>query len=210
MIGGGFRVHALRSAKGVPMSRCSTPSAAPDASPPHRRPLASAVGVAFVGSLLMALASCGGDAPAPRASASPSAGAAPQASIVEIARVAGQFSALLRAVEAAGLTQTLREDGPFTVFAPTDGAFSNLPDGAMESLLDDPETLAGILLHHVVPGVHTLAELRNMTVLETAGGGTLDVTNTPQGLLIGGASILTADVRASNGIVHVLTQVLLP
>jgi uncharacterized surface protein with fasciclin (FAS1) repeats len=210
MIRSGFRVHALRSAKGVPMSRRSTPPVAPDAPPPHRRPFSSAVALVFVGSLLLVLPSCGGDDAPPPASAAPSAEAAPQASIVEIARVAGQFSALLRAVEAAGLTETLREDGPFTVFAPTDGAFSNLPDGAMESLLDDPEALAGILLHHVVPGVHTLDELGTMTVLETAGGGTLEVTNTPRGLLIGGASILTADVRASNGIVHVLTQVLLP
>ncbi|TVP43407.1 MAG: fasciclin domain-containing protein [Gemmatimonadales bacterium] len=186
------------------MSRCPAPH---DPSAPRtsrRRPLT----LVLLGGLVVLAAACGGDTEAP--GPTPAAAAAPQASIVEVARVAGQFSALLRAVEAAGLTETLHDGGPFTVFAPTDGAFSNLPDGAMESLLEDPETLAGILLHHVVPGVHTLAELRNITELETAGGGTLTVTSTPQGILIGGASILTADVRASNGIVHVLTQVLLP
>jgi len=188
------------------MSRHPAPPSVFAPRPSRRRPFA----LALLGSLVVLASACGGEEDAPRPAPSPAAGTAPQASIVEVARVAGQFSALLRAVEAAGLTETLHEGGPFTVFAPTDGAFSNLPDGALEALLDDPETLAGILLHHVVPGVYTLAELRTMTELETAGGGTLQVSSTPQGLLVGGASILTADVRASNGIVHVLTEVLLP
>ena len=191
------------------MSR-SFMASAPASSCLRDRSFASALSRAVAGSLLILVSGCGGDGENARGSAVPATMTTPQASIVETAQAAGQFSALLRAVEAAGLTETLREDGPFTVFAPTDGAFANLPDGALEALLDDPETLARILLHHVVPGVLTLAELRNMTVLETAGGGTLEVGSTPQGLLIGGANILTADVRASNGIVHVLTQVLLP
>jgi uncharacterized surface protein with fasciclin (FAS1) repeats len=188
------------------MTRCSRAHVSTASSRSRRRPLT----LVLLGSLAVLASGCGGDDETPRATPPAAAAATPQASIVEVAQVAGQFSALLRAVEAAGLTETLQDGGPFTVFAPTDGAFSNLPDGAMEALLEDPETLAGILLHHVVPGVHTLAELRTMTELETAGGGTLQVTSTPQGLLIGGASILTADVRASNGIVHVLTQVLVP
>jgi len=184
------------------MSRCPAPHDLSAPRPSRRRPLT----LVLLGSLVFFAAACGGDDEVP----APAAAAVPQASIVEVARVAGQFSALLRAVEAAGLTETLQDEGPFTVFAPTDGAFANLPDGAIESLLEDPETLTSILLHHVVPGVHTLDDLSTVTELATAGGGTLAVTSTSQGLLIGGASILTADVRASNGIVHVLTQVLLP
>ncbi len=159
---------------------------------------------------LLALGACAGDqgdAPSPGAQASAER-AAP--SIVGVARVAGQFSTLLAAVEAAGLTSTLEEDGPFTVFAPTDGAFANLPEGTVEGLLDDPDALATVLLHHVVPGRLTQAELRGRSELETAGGTTLQVRNTEQGITIEGTYLLTADVGASNGIVHVITSVLVP
>jgi uncharacterized surface protein with fasciclin (FAS1) repeats len=162
----------------------------------------------LLGALLLALPGCGDtqeSAPAPEARAE-----GPQASIVETAQVAGQFSALLRAVEAAGLTATLQNDGPFTVFAPTDGAFARLPDGALDDLLQDPEALAEILLYHVVSGEYTQEELRDLDSLQTVQGGTLALVNTPQGLLIGGSNILTANVRARNGIIHVITEVLIP
>jgi uncharacterized surface protein with fasciclin (FAS1) repeats len=164
----------------------------------------------LLGGILVLAAACGEAGEGPPADA-PRSGTPPaQNSIVEVAQAAGQFSALLQAAEAAGLVETLQEGGPFTVFAPTDGAFANLPEGALESLLDDPDALADILLYHVVPGEYTLAQLRDLSRLETVQGAVLEITSTRQGLLIGGASILTADVRASNGIIHVLTQVLLP
>lgn len=134
----------------------------------------------------------------------------PRHSIVEVAQVAGQFSTLLAAVDAAGLTETLEGDGPFTVFAPTDGAFANLPEGALESLLDDPEALSRILLHHVLSGRLTTGEIRERSELETVQGGTLRVDSTPRGVTIDDTYLLTADVPASNGIIHVITSVLLP
>ncbi len=159
---------------------------------------------------LVALGACGdaGEAgPAPTRDAS---AAAPRNSIVDVAKVAGQFSTLIAAVEAAGLTRTLDEDGPFTVFAPTDGAFQYLPEGTVEALLDDPETLAGILLYHVVPGTLKVADLRERTELETVHGAKLQVRATAQGITINDTYLLTSDVAASNGVIHVITSVLVP
>jgi uncharacterized surface protein with fasciclin (FAS1) repeats len=178
----------------------------PGSSSSFRRAFAllAVIGVSF------SLLACGESQEGARSEA-PSSGT-PEArnSIVEIARVAGQFSTLLTAVEAAGLTETLQNDGPFTVFAPTDGAFANLPDGVVESLLADPEALAQILLYHVVPGALTVRELRDMAGVETAQGDDLTLEVTPQGLTINGAYLLTENIRASNGIVHVITSVLVP
>lgn len=162
----------------------------------------------ILGALLLFISACGDTEQAAPAADARADG--PQASIVETAQVAGQFSALLQAVEAAGLTATLQNEGPFTVFAPTDGAFQRLPDGALDELLQDPEALADILLYHVVSGEYTQEELRELDSLETAQGGTLELDNTPQGLLVGGSNILTANVRARNGTIHVITDVLIP
>ena len=131
-------------------------------------------------------------------------------SIVQVAQVAGQFSTLLRAVEAAGLADTLAEEGPFTVFAPTDGAFADLPEGLLDDLLEDPDALGQILLYHVVPGTYTVADLREHSELETAQGETLRIEDTPRGITVNGKYLLTADIRASNGIVHVITSVITP
>jgi len=157
---------------------------------------------------LAAFAVACGDAPEPRPS--DDRPDRPAASIVEVAQVAGQFSALLRAAETAGLASTLAEDGPFTVFAPTDGAFAALPAGLMDDLMEDPDALADILLYHVVPGTYTVADLREETELETAQGETLRFESTREGLTINGVYMLTSDVRASNGIIHVITSVLVP
>lgn len=169
-----------------------------------RRPFPLAVLAASAGLLLVA--ACG-DAPETRP---PAAEARERGNIVEVARVAGQFSTLLRAVEAAGLTQTLETGGPFTVFAPTDGAFAALPPGTLDALVEDPDGLADVLLYHVVPGELTVADLRERSSLETAQGTELTVEVTPQGVTIDGQYLLTADVRAANGIVHVITSVLVP
>jgi transforming growth factor-beta-induced protein len=130
--------------------------------------------------------------------------------IVEVAQAAGQFSILIRAAQAAGLAETLANDGPFTVFAPTDGAFRALPEGTVDALLADPEALAPILLYHVVPGTLKVADLRGVSELETLQGETLSVAQTPQGITINGTYMLTSDVAASNGMVHVITAVLVP
>jgi uncharacterized surface protein with fasciclin (FAS1) repeats len=164
----------------------------------------------LLGGVLVLSAACGETEEGPPREAPRTAAPPAQNSIVEVAQAAGQFSALLQAVEVAGLTETLQEGGPFTVFAPTDGAFANLPEGALEGLLDDPEALADVLLYHVVPGEYTLAELRDVSSLETVQGEALEITSDRMGLLIDGASILTADVRAANGVIHVMTRVLLP
>lgn len=170
----------------------------------RRRPLAAA---ALFSGMVVLLSACG-ETPEP-----PVLHAAAQrdmGNIVQVAQVAGQFSTLLAAVEAAGLTATLESAGPFTVFAPTDGAFHNLPEGTVDALLADPEALAQILLYHVVPGVLKMSDLREVTHLETAQGAHLQVENTPNGLTVNGKTLLTADVAASNGVVHVITAVLVP
>jgi len=172
-----------------------------------RRGLALAAALIF--GIVMLTSACG-DPEAPAPDADPAAEDAQQNTIVDVAVAAGQFSDLVRAVQAAGLAQTLQEDGPFTVFAPTDGAFAGLPDGVLDELMEDPDALAEILLHHVVPGIYTEAEVRELTSLETAQGTTLEISDTRQGVLIDGANILTANVRASNGIIHVITTVLTP
>lgn len=178
---------------------------------PNPLPRAGVLRSAFLVPGMVLLGTACGDAPeaSPRESARDTA-SRPQNSIVEVAQVAGQFSTLLAAVNAAGLTETLEADGPFTVFAPTDGAFANLPEGALESLLDDPEALSQILLFHVVPGRLTASEIRERSELETAQGGTLRVATTAQGTTINDTYLLTADVPASNGIIHVITSVLVP
>jgi len=157
------------------------------------------------GSLI--LAGCGD---APEGEEPPARSQAPSSSIVEVAQVAGQFSTLLRAAEAAGLAQTLHEDGPFTVFAPTDGAFAGLPEGLLDELMDDPDALAEILLYHVVSGEYRLEELRGMSELETLQGGVLSLEDGPQGLRIDGSNTLTTNVGARNGLIHVITEVLTP
>jgi uncharacterized surface protein with fasciclin (FAS1) repeats len=171
--------------------------------------LFSSVRSTLVGTgLLLVLAACG-EAPEP-AERAPVTDRAARNSIVEVAQAAGQFSALLTAVEAAGLTETLESEGPFTVFAPTDGAFANLPDGVLDELLEDPEALSQILLYHVVPDELRIRDLREISELETAHGGHLRIAVTPQGLTVNDVYLLTSDVPAANGVIHVITSVLLP
>jgi uncharacterized surface protein with fasciclin (FAS1) repeats len=166
--------------------------------------------LAVVALAVVALGGCGGDAPAPSSDRGNASAQRAAPNIVEVAQVAGQFSTLIRAAIAADLAETLATGGPFTVFAPTDGAFADLPEGTVEALLADPETLKGILLHHVVAGRFTVEELRGMREIETLHGTKLRLENTADGLTVGGTYLLTANVGASNGIVHVITSVLVP
>ncbi|MCB0130165.1 MAG: fasciclin domain-containing protein [Caldilineaceae bacterium] len=134
--------------------------------------------------------------------------------IVDTAVAAGSFTTLAAALDAAGLIDTLKGEGPFTVFAPTDDAFAALPEGTVESLLEDPSgALTDILLYHVVPGKVMAADVLGMDgeMAETVGGGMLTITIGDDGsVMINDATVTTADVETSNGVIHIIDSVLLP
>jgi len=127
-------------------------------------------------------------------------------------RLAGQFETLVAAVQAAGLVETLSGPGPFTVFAPTDEAFAKLPAGTLEDLLkpENKDTLVSILTYHVVPGKVMSADIAGK-VLEpaTVQGQTLDIDAT-DGVQVDDATVVTADVEAENGVIHVIDAVMMP
>jgi uncharacterized surface protein with fasciclin (FAS1) repeats len=123
---------------------------------------------------------------------------------------AGGFSTLAAAVEAAGLSETLSGPGPFTVFAPTNEAFAKLPAGTVEALLEDPEALRAILLHHVVAGTVKAADVVKLKSAKTAGGTTLAIVADKTGVKVAGATVTQTDIAASNGVIHVIDSVLLP
>ena len=138
--------------------------------------------------------------------------AAPQGDIVDVAAGAGQFQTLVAAVTAAGLVDTLKSPGPFTVFAPTDAAFAALAPGTVDDLLkpENKAALTQILTYHVVPGA-VRAEALASKVMEVTSveGGALSVNGT-SGVTVNGARVITANVEASNGVIHVIDGVLLP
>jgi uncharacterized surface protein with fasciclin (FAS1) repeats len=131
--------------------------------------------------------------------------------IVDTAVGAGDFGTLVAAVQAAGLVDTLKGDGPFTVFAPTDAAFAALPEGTVESLLkpENKDQLIAILTYHVVPGKVMSTDLMDDMKAATVQGGeiTIDLDN---GVMINDASVAAADILASNGVIHVIDKVILP
>lgn len=120
------------------------------------------------------------------------------------------FSTLLSAVQAAGLTQTLSGSGPFTVFAPTNAAFAKVPQDQLQALLNDPARLRAVLLYHVVPGRVTSAQVAGLSSARTVQGGTLNVSASGGTVRINDATVTQADVPASNGVIHVIDTVLLP
>lgn len=135
----------------------------------------------------------------------------PPADIVDVAVGAGSFNTLVAAVQAAGLEETLRGKGPFTVFAPTDEAFAKLPEGTVEALLADPEALADILLYHVVPGKVMAADVSDGLEAETAQGSTVSFAIHSDGApAINDALITATDIEAFNGVIHVIDTVILP
>lgn len=133
------------------------------------------------------------------------------ADIVDTAKAAGGFGTLLAAVEAAGLSDTLKGEGPFTVFAPTDSAFAALPDGTVDTLLkpENRDRLTSILTYHVVPGKVMSTDLTEGMKAKTVQGGELTIT-LDGGAKVNGANVTTADIAASNGVIHVVDQVILP
>lgn len=141
-----------------------------------------------------------------------SAGAAKAANIVETAVSAGQFDTLVAAVKAAGLAETLAGPGPFTVFAPTDEAFAKLPAGTVEDLLkpENKAKLVAVLTYHVVPGKVMSSDIAGKTVdAETVQGQSLAIDAT-DGVMVDGAKVISADVMADNGVIHVIDSVVLP
>lgn len=137
------------------------------------------------------------------------AGAAPTKDIVDTAIGAGSFNTLVKAVQAAGLVDTLKGAGPFTVFAPTDEAFAKLPDGTLESLLADPKKLASILTYHVVAGKVTAADVVKLSTAKTVNGQSVSI-DTKSGVKIGTANVVKTDIMTSNGVIHVIDTVLIP
>lgn len=130
--------------------------------------------------------------------------------IVEVARAAGNFTTLLAAIEAAGLTATLEGDGPFTVFAPTDEAFAALPAGTVEALLQDPATLTSILTYHVVAGRVEAAQVVNLESATTLNGAAVSIAVDGSTVKVDDATVIQTDVQASNGVIHVIDAVILP
>jgi uncharacterized surface protein with fasciclin (FAS1) repeats len=129
--------------------------------------------------------------------------------IVETAVDAGSFTTLVAAVQAADLDGTLASDGPFTVFAPTDAAFAALPAGTVDALLNDIPTLTQILLYHVVGGEVLAEDVVNLTSATTLQGSSVSI-DASSGVKINDANVTTTDIRASNGVIHVIDAVLLP
>ena len=122
---------------------------------------------------------------------------------------AGSFTTLVAAVQAAGLVDTLKGAGPFTVFAPTDAAFAALPEGTVASLLlpENKDQLISILTYHVVPGKVMSTDLSNGMMAATVQGGSVTIMTT-NGVSVNGATVVTADIEASNGVIHVIDSVL--
>lgn len=136
----------------------------------------------------------------------------PMKNIVQIASENGSFNTLVAAVKAAGLAETLQGAGPFTVFAPTDAAFAKLPAGTVNGLLADKEALASILTYHVLSGKTVASDIMrgNGAMPATVNGQRLNITVRSGKVYVNGAQVVTADIQASNGVIHVIDAVLMP
>jgi uncharacterized surface protein with fasciclin (FAS1) repeats len=130
--------------------------------------------------------------------------------IVETAASAGSFSTLVTAIKAAGLVKTLQGEGPFTVFAPTDEAFSKLPEGTIEALLKDRNRLTSVLTYHVVPGRVMSADVVKLKGAETVQGQNVKIRAGKDGVMVDDANVVSTDILASNGVIHVIDKVILP
>jgi uncharacterized surface protein with fasciclin (FAS1) repeats len=165
--------------------------------------LFSMLGLGMAAWALAATANAGGHgaAPAPKAK-----------DIVDTAVAAGSFNTLVAAVQAAELVDALKGDGPLTVFAPTDAAFAALPAGTVENLLkpENKAALQSVLLYHVVAGKIMSGDIGSSASPATLQGATIDVQAGSNGVTVNGANVISADVNASNGVIHVIDAVILP
>jgi uncharacterized surface protein with fasciclin (FAS1) repeats len=130
--------------------------------------------------------------------------------IVETARDAGQFSTLLTAIEAAGLTEALSGEGPFTVFAPTDEAFAAVPADQLAALLEDTEALTAVLTYHVVAGKVKAEDVVELSSATTLQGSDVSIQVSDYGVRVDNARVTATDIEASNGVIHVIDAVILP
>ncbi len=149
--------------------------------------------------------------PAPTVAApEPTAEPMMEKDIVDIAVEDGRFTTLVAAVQAAGLVDALKAEGPLTVFAPTDDAFAALPAGTVEALLADIPALTDILLYHVVEGKVMAADVVGLSEAMTLQGQYVDITVDGEKVFIDNAQVIITDIEASNGVIHVIDAVLLP
>ena len=132
--------------------------------------------------------------------------------IVDTAVSAGSFTTLVAAVKAAGLVDTLKGKGPFTVFAPTDEAFAKLPVGTVENLLkpENRSQLQAILTYHVVAGQVTASDVVNLKTAKTANGSSLKINVADGKVMVDNAQVVRTDIMASNGVIHVIDTVVIP
>ena len=130
--------------------------------------------------------------------------------IVDTAVAAGDFNTLVTAVKAAGLVETLKGEGPFTVFAPTDAAFAKVPTDTLNALLADKAALANVLTYHVVAGKVMAADVVKLTSAETVQGQAVSIEVKDGKVYVDGAQAVTTDIKASNGVIHVIDAVILP
>ncbi|HMB89263.1 MAG TPA: fasciclin domain-containing protein [Rhodothermales bacterium] len=135
----------------------------------------------------------------------------PANTIVDVAAEAGTFATLLAALDAADLTNALRGEGPFTVFAPTDEAFAQLPEGKLEKLLkpENKDKLVALLSYHIVNDQAKASDTEATTVT-TLGGNDLSITPGGEALMVNEATVITPDIEASNGVIHIIDTVLMP
>ncbi len=136
--------------------------------------------------------------------------AAPAGDIVDVAVGAGSFDTLVAAIKAAGLVDTLKGDGPFTVFAPTDEAFAKIPAADLDALLADKEKLTAVLTYHVVPGKVMAADVVKLDSAKTVEGDSVTIVVSDGGVKVDDANVVKTDIVTSNGVIHVIDTVLMP
>jgi uncharacterized surface protein with fasciclin (FAS1) repeats len=163
-------------------------------------------GIILIAILLALVVTCNAAEPAMKEAASN----ASQKNIVETAIAAGDFSTLVEAIKVAGLVETLSSPGPFTVFAPTDGAFAKIPKADLGAILANKSKLTAILTYHVVPGKVMSTDLKDAMKANTVEGAALTFKVGPKGVMVNNANVTKADILASNGVIHVIDTVLLP
>ena len=154
---------------------------------------------------LAAVAALSLSALAPVVSAKPA-----QRNIVQTAVAAGQFKTLTKLLKEAGLARALQAKGPYTVFAPTDAAFAKVPKARLAALAKDKAKLRAVLLYHVAKGKLTAAKVVKLHSVKTLNGQSLKVRVSHGTVTVGGARVITADIGASNGVIHVINKVLIP
>lgn len=129
--------------------------------------------------------------------------------IVDVAVSAGKFNTLVETLKTAGLVEALSGEGPFTVFAPTDEAFAQIPTDTLQAVLQNKEQLAAILTYHVVPGKLMASDVVRTSALKTLQGQSITIT-TEGSVQVDGANVISADIEADNGVIHVIDRVILP